>query len=54
MIMSSFINSIAARITAYRKYRMTLRALSALDDRELSDLGIYRGRIDEIARGTVR
>jgi uncharacterized protein YjiS (DUF1127 family) len=28
--------------------------LSALDDRELSDLGIYRGRIDEIARGALR
>lgn len=54
MVFSSFINSIAARIKAYRNYRLTLRALSALDDRELSDLGIYRGRIDDIARGAVR
>lgn len=54
MVLSSIISSLAARIGAYRKYRLTLRALSALDDRELSDLGIYRGRIDEIARGAMR
>ena len=54
MIMSSLLASLAQRITAYRNYRLTLRAFSALDDHELSDLGIYRGRIDEIARGSVR
>ncbi len=54
MVLSGFISALAARITAYRSYRTTLKALSALDDRELSDLGIFRGRIEEIARGAVR
>jgi uncharacterized protein YjiS (DUF1127 family) len=54
MVLFGFISNITARLTAYRNYRRTLQALSALDDRELSDLGIYRGRIDEIARGAAR
>ena len=54
MVLSGFISAMAARITAYRSYRSTLKALSALDDRELSDLGIFRGRIEEVARGAIR
>jgi len=54
MALSGLISSFVARIAAYRNYRRTLQALSALDDRELSDLGIFRGRIDEIARGAAR
>jgi uncharacterized protein YjiS (DUF1127 family) len=54
MVLSGFISAITARLTAYRSYRQTLKALSALDDRELSDLGIFRGRIEEIARGAAR
>jgi uncharacterized protein YjiS (DUF1127 family) len=45
---------LAARIAAYFNYRPALRALSALDDRELGDLGISRGRIEDIARGAKR
>jgi uncharacterized protein YjiS (DUF1127 family) len=52
MVLSGFISALAARISAYRSYRTTLKALSALDDRELNDLGIYRGQIETIARGT--
>jgi uncharacterized protein YjiS (DUF1127 family) len=54
MVLTGFISALASRLTAYRNYRLTLKALSALDDRELADLGIFRGRIDEIARGSVR
>ena len=54
MVLFGFISAITSRLTAYRNYRRTLRALSALDDRELSDLGIFRGRIEEIARGAAR
>jgi len=54
MALSGLLSTVIARIAAYRNYRRTLQALSALDDRELSDLGIFRGRIDEIARGAAR
>ena len=54
MVLFGFVSSIASRFTAYRNYRRTLQALSALDDRELADLGIFRGRIEEIARGAAR
>jgi len=54
MVLSGLISALAARITAYRNYRATLKALTALDDRSLHDLGIYRGRIEEIARGSAR
>ena len=54
MVLPGFISAVIERIVAYRNYRLTLKALSALDDRELSDLGIFRGRIEEIARGAVR
>jgi len=54
MIITSLVSALAARITAYRNYRQTFKALSALGDRELSDLGIFRGRIEEIARGSMR
>ena len=54
MVLFGLISSITSRLTAYRNYRRTLLALSALDDRELSDLGTYRGRIEEIARGAAR
>jgi uncharacterized protein YjiS (DUF1127 family) len=54
MVLSGFISTLTARLTAYRNYRRTLKALSALGDRELSDLGIFRGRIEEISRGAAR
>ena len=54
MIATSFIASAFARVTAYRSYRRTLKALSALNDRELADLGIGRGGIEDIARGAAR
>jgi uncharacterized protein YjiS (DUF1127 family) len=54
MVLSGFISALATRIASYRNYRATLKALSALDDRSLHDLGIFRGRIEEIARGAAR
>jgi uncharacterized protein YjiS (DUF1127 family) len=54
MVLPGFISALAARIAAYFNYRRTLKTLSALDERELSDLGIFRGRIEDIARGAGR
>ena len=51
MALTGLFSALFARISAYRSYRQTYKALSALDDRELYDLGIFRGRIEEISRG---
>lgn len=49
MIITSFISSIMSRIEAYRAYRMRVRELELLNDRELKELGISRADIHEIA-----
>ena len=36
-----------------RRYRATLRALEALDDELLADIGILRGEIEAVARRVV-
>ena len=49
-----FISYIAARIAQYRRYRDSVRELSRLSDRDLSDLGISRSDIEFIARKSAR
>jgi uncharacterized protein YjiS (DUF1127 family) len=44
--------NIAKKIADYAKYQRTLRELNAMDTRQLHDLGITRGDIKAIARGT--
>ncbi|MDG3042018.1 DUF1127 domain-containing protein [Roseicyclus marinus] len=43
---------LVGRIAAWNDARITRKSLSALTDRELDDLGLVRGDIDDIARGT--
>ncbi len=45
-----FIASIIAKVQSFLRYRETVRELSKLSDRELDDLGISRGNIEDIAR----
>jgi uncharacterized protein YjiS (DUF1127 family) len=45
-----FVTVILSKIRNYLRYRDTVRELSQLTDRELSDLGISRFQIDSIAR----
>ena len=40
------------RIAAWNDARVTRKSLSALTAREFEDLGLLRGDIDDIARGT--
>lgn len=47
---SGFFASISAMLARRRIYDRTIRELSQLTDRELSDLGIARSLIGEIAR----
>lgn len=48
------IKSIKLRLAAWHRQRETVRELSLLTDRELSDLGIGRGDIPFVADGTLR
>jgi len=45
-----FVTYILSQIRAYLRYRETVRELSQLGDRELSDLGIVRYDIHAVAR----
>jgi uncharacterized protein YjiS (DUF1127 family) len=45
---------IASKISQWRRYRVSVRELSRLSDRELNDLGIGRGDIEYVARKSVR
>ncbi len=42
---------VVGRIAAWNDARVTRKALSKLSDRELDDLGLTRGDIDDIATG---
>jgi uncharacterized protein YjiS (DUF1127 family) len=42
---------VVGRIAAWNDARVTRKALSKLSDRELDDLGLTRGDIDDIAGG---
>lgn len=44
------ISGLVARWRAWRSYRATLNALSALTDAELDDIGLTRGEIRRVAR----
>jgi uncharacterized protein YjiS (DUF1127 family) len=48
------LTSIAHKLNAWRRYRTSVRELSRLSDRELSDLGIGRADIEFVARKAVR
>lgn len=48
------LKKIANKLHAWRRYRVSVRELSRLSDRELNDLGIGRGDIEYVARKAVR
>lgn len=48
------LQALAAKIQKWRQYRASVRELSRLTDRELSDLGIGRADIEFVARKGAR
>jgi uncharacterized protein YjiS (DUF1127 family) len=44
------VSHIIERVRAYMRYRASIRALSALNERELADIGIAPGDIEAAAR----
>jgi uncharacterized protein YjiS (DUF1127 family) len=47
------LKSISEKLAAWRRYRDAVRELSQLSDRELSDIGIRRGDIEQVVRESV-
>jgi uncharacterized protein YjiS (DUF1127 family) len=48
------VTHIIERVRAYMRYRASVRALSALTERELADIGILPGDIESVAKGAAR
>jgi len=46
------LKTISEKLQAWRRYRDAVRELSQFSDRDLADIGIRRGDIEEIARRT--
>jgi hypothetical protein len=46
------VKMIAEKVSAWRRYRVSVRELSRLTDRELNDLGLNRYDIEIVARQT--
>jgi len=44
------LKTISAKLSAWRRYREAVRELSQFSDHELSDIGIRRSDIEDIAR----
>ncbi|MEL6451736.1 MAG: DUF1127 domain-containing protein [Pseudomonadota bacterium] len=43
--------NLVAQVVAWNDARVTRNALSSLTDRELDDIGLVRGDIDDVANG---
>jgi uncharacterized protein YjiS (DUF1127 family) len=52
-IVMTNLKTISEKLAAWRRYREAVRELSQLSDRELSDIGIRRGDIENIVRQSV-
>lgn len=52
--MNKLINAVTNTLKRNAAYRQTVRELSALDTRQLSDLGITRADIAQLARDNAR
>lgn len=47
--LASAVNHLVAAVTNWNDARVTRKALSRLTDRELNDIGLVRGDIDDVA-----
>ncbi len=46
-----FVSNLIAQVIAWNDARVTRKALNTLTDRELEDIGLVRGDIDDVANG---
>ena len=44
------LRSLSEKLATWRRYRDAVRELSQLTDRELNDIGIRRGEIEDVVR----
>ena len=48
----SLLKTVSEMLSAWRRYRETIRELAQLSDHELHDIGVHRWEINYIARGS--
>jgi len=48
----SLLKTVSEKLSAWRRYRETIRELAQLSDHELHDIGVHRGEIEYIARSS--
>ena len=46
----SLLETVSEKLSAWRRYRETIRELAQLSDHELHDIGVHRWEIEYIAR----
>jgi uncharacterized protein YjiS (DUF1127 family) len=54
MTLLNLASSVTSSWKRFNSYRSAVRQLESLDDRQLSDIGVSRSRIAELARGAQR
>jgi len=54
MTLLNLASSVTSSWKRFNSYRAAVRQLESLDDRQLSDIGVSRSRIPELARGAQR
>ena len=48
----SLLKTVLEKLSAWRRYRETIRELAQLSDHELHDIGVHRGEIEYVARSS--
>ena len=48
----TLLKTVSEKLSAWHRYRETIRELAQLSDHELHDIGVHRGEIEYIARSS--
>jgi uncharacterized protein YjiS (DUF1127 family) len=52
--LAAYLADVREAARRYRVYRRTLAELNSMSDRDLADIGLYRGQIEDVAAEAAR